>query len=213
MNRRNFIKAGAVGALGVTGQAMGHSEGLIISRPTPTEVKGPFYPVVAQKDKDFDLTKITGNEVESLGERIFIRGGVFDTAGNPVEGVTVDLWQANAAGRYSHPHDHNPAPVDDNFQGWAIVPSAKDGGFRFKTVMPGAYPVEAGWSRPPHIHFKVTKRGYVELITQMYFPDQALNQVDKLLQKKNKEQQKLMIADRSSDKSDTFYFRIIIEKV
>jgi len=57
-----------------------------------------------------------------LGERIFIRGGVFYTAGNPVEDATVDLWQANAAGRYSHPHDPNPALVDDNFQGWEIVP-------------------------------------------------------------------------------------------
>lgn len=152
MNRRNFIKAGTMGALGVTSQ-MVHSKSL----PTPTESERPFYPVIAQKDKDFDLTKITGNELESLGKHIFIRGGVFDTAGNPVESATVDLWQAKAAGRYSHPHNTNPVPLDDNFQGWAIVPSGKDGGFRFKAVLPGPYPVGAGWSRPPHIHFKVTK--------------------------------------------------------
>jgi protocatechuate 3,4-dioxygenase beta subunit len=207
MNRRNFIKAGAVGVVGITSH-MAHSKSL----PTPAEGEGPFYPVVGQKDKDFDLTKIAGNELESLGKHIFIRGAVFDTEGNPVEGATVDLWQANAAGRYSHPHDTNPAPLDDNFQGWAIVPSGKDGEFRFKTVLPGPYPVGGGWSRPPHIHFKVTKKGYVELTTQMYFPDQALNQSDRLLQRKSKEEQKLMIADRTSDKSDTFYYRIVIEK-
>ncbi len=219
MKRRNFIKAGAVGVLGVTTQAIGQSDSSVISQlsttgqPTPTEGEGPFYPVVAQKDKDFDLTKVNGNDAESLGEHIFIRGGVFDTEGKPIEGATVDLWQANAAGRYSHPHDPNPAPIDKNFQGWAIVQSGKDGGFRFKTVLPGAYPVRTGWSRPPHIHFKVSKRGYVELTTQMYFPDQPLNQPDLLLQRKSKEEQKLMIAKRSPDKPNTFYYRIIIEKV
>ncbi|MEP2540432.1 MAG: protocatechuate 3,4-dioxygenase, partial [Kangiellaceae bacterium] len=65
----------------------------------------------------------------------------------------------------------------------------------------------------PHIHFKVSKKGYLELTTQMYFPDQPLNQPDLLLQRKSKEEQKLMIAERSPDKPDTFYYRIIIEKV
>jgi len=108
---------------------------------TPTESAGPFYPVVAQKDKDFDLTKVDGKEVDALGKHIVIHGSVVDTQGNPVEGATVDLWQANAAGKYAHPHDSNPAPIDENFQGWAIVPSGVNGDFRFKTVMPGIYPV------------------------------------------------------------------------
>ncbi len=213
MNRRNLLKAGAVGALGVASQAIGNNERSVLGQPTPTEIKGPFYPVVMTKDKDFDLTKIDGHEVASLGDAIFINGGVFDTDGNPVEGVTVDLWQANAAGRYSHPHDSNPAAIDENFQGWAIVQSGKDGGFRFKTVLPGPYPVGGGWTRPPHIHFKVTKRGYIELITQMYFPEHTLNKVDRLLQRKSKDEQKLMIAETSSEKPDTFNYRIIIVKV
>jgi len=129
MNRRSLLKTGAIGALGFASQAIGSNEGLVLNRPTPTEVKGPFYPVVAQKDKDFDLTKIDGHETEAKGEAIFINGRVFDTDGNPVEDVTVDLWQANAAGRYSHPHDPNLAPVDENFQGWAIVQSGEDGSF------------------------------------------------------------------------------------
>jgi len=139
-------------------------------QPTPTESEGPFYPIVAQKDTDFDLTKVDGQEAEALGKHIIIQGSIFDTEGNPVEGATVDLWQANADGKYAHPHDSNPAPIDENFQGWAIVPSGVNGEFRFKTVLPGVYNVGGGWSRPPHIHFKVSKKGYIELVTQMYFP-------------------------------------------
>ena len=210
MNRRNLFKIGASGALGLSIPVVGSSK--TPHQPTPTESEGPFYPVVAQKDTDFDLTKVDGQEAEALGEHIIIHGSVFDTEGNPVEGASVDLWQANAVGKYAHPHDSNPAPVDENFQGWAIVPSGINGEFRFKTVFPGVYNVGGGWSRPPHIHFKVTKKGYIELTTQMYFPDNALNQTDRLLQRKSEEEQQLMIAEKSADKPNTFYYRIIIEK-
>ena len=213
MNRRNFIKVGAIGTLGVASQAMAGGQRLAPDPPTPAETEGPFYPVVARKDRDFDLTRIRGRDGEALGEHIFVHGEVFDTEGNPVEDATVDLWQANAAGRYTHPHDSNPAPVDENFQGWAIVASGRDGGFRCKTVFPGAYPAQGEWLRPPHIHFKVTKKGYIELTTQMYFPNQPLNRVDRLLQKKSKEEQARMIAERSPDNPDTFYYRIVIQKV
>ena len=219
MKRRNFLKAGTAGSLcgaglaTVESQAKGESRELPLYSHTPTETEGPFYPVIAQKDKDFDLTKVKGSKEQALGEYIDIYGAVIDTEGNPVEDATVDLWQANAAGRYLHPHDSNPAPIDENFQGWAIVLSGRDGGFQLRTVIPGIYPVGSDWSRPPHIHFKVSKRGYVELTTQMYFPEHPLNQVDKLLQRKSKEEQKLMIAEKSPDKPNTFYYRLVIEKV
>lgn len=212
MKRRHFFKAGLLSSLGIAGHVMAKSEGLKLSQSTPNEIEGPFYPVIAQKDKDFDLTKIKGRNQDALGKKIIVHGIVLDTEGNPVEGATVDLWQANAAGRYSHPHDSNPAPVDDNFQGWAIVPTGKSGEFRFKSVLPGIYPVGGGWSRPPHIHFKVTKKGYIELTTQMYFPDHPLNQVDRLLQRKTKQEQALMIAKNTPDQPDTFYYQVIIEK-
>jgi protocatechuate 3,4-dioxygenase beta subunit len=213
MNRRNFFKAGLLSTLGVTNHAMSNSGSLKFSPSTPNEIAGPFYPIIAQKNKDFDLTSIKGRKQEALGQKIIVHGIVLDTEGNPVEDATVDLWQANAAGRYSHPHDTNPAPVDENFQGWAIVPTGKSGEFRFNTVLPGIYPVGGDWSRPPHIHFKITKKGYLELTTQMYFPVHALNQVDRLLQRKTKQEQALMIAKKSTDKSDTYYYQIIIEKV
>ncbi len=212
MNRRKFLKSGATSILAAFSQAKGSPESKSLNHPTPTEIEGPFYPVKAQKDKDFDLTKIKGHEHEAIGEHIYIVGSVFDLEGQPVEDALVDLWQANAAGKYAHPYDPNPAPIDANFQGWAIVPSGKDGKFRFKTVLPGAYPASDGWIRPPHIHFKVKKKGYVGLVTQMYFPEQPLNQVDKLLQRKSQEEQMLMIAKKVSDKPDTYYYRFVIEK-
>ncbi|HKK18463.1 MAG TPA: protocatechuate 3,4-dioxygenase [Opitutales bacterium] len=212
MKRRKFIISGAAGSLAAAGSALGAEKAVSPKHPTPGEIEGPFYPVIAQKDKDFDLTRIEGKEGVAKGRHIIISGAVYDTEGNPVEEATVDLWQANAAGRYRHPHDPNTAPLDENFQGWAIVPSGKTGEFRFKTVFPGAYPASDGWTRPPHIHFKVSKRGYVELITQMYFPGQELNGKDLLLQRKSAEERKLMIAEKVADNPESYQFKIVIQR-
>ncbi len=206
-NRRTFIKSGVIGgALGL------FASSAYASSPTPKEIEGPFYPVMAQKDKDFDLTRIEGKQRVAKGKTIIIQGQVLDTDGNPVEDVTVDLWQANAAGKYRHPHDSNDAPLDPNFQGWAIVPSGKEGKFRFKTVSPGAYPASDNWTRPPHIHFKVSKRGYIELVTQMYFPGHELNDSDHLLKQKSEEERKLMIASRIEDRPDVYAYNIVLQK-
>ncbi|MCH8895792.1 MAG: hypothetical protein IH927_05970, partial [Proteobacteria bacterium] len=134
MDRRNFLKHGVVGGAAGLIVSSAYASYLPSLNPTPPETEGPFYPVLAQKDKDFDLTKIEGKQGVAKGNAIIIQGQVLDTDGNPVEDVTVDLWQANAAGRYRHPHDSNEAPLDPNFQGWAIVPSGKEGKFRFRTV-------------------------------------------------------------------------------
>jgi protocatechuate 3,4-dioxygenase beta subunit len=211
MNRRTFLKTGLTGTATVAGASLAGASYLTPLQPTPTEIKGPFYPVQAQKDQDFDLTRIDGNSGTASGDPIFIEGMVVDTDSKPLADVTVDLWQANAVGRYRHPHDPNSAPLDPNFQGWAIVPSGKEGQFRFKTVMPGSYPASADWIRPPHIHFKVSKRGYVELITQMYFPDHELNKKDLLLQRKGKEDQELMVATLIKKEPATYQFKIILQ--
>jgi protocatechuate 3,4-dioxygenase beta subunit len=207
MNRRNFIRSGIIsGVLGLFARSA------YAIHPTPDEIKGPFYPVFAQKDKDFDLTRIEGQQGVAKGRVIIIQGQILDTDGNPIEDVTVDLWQANADGRYRHPHDSNKAPLDPNFQGWAIVPSGKDGKFSFKTIYPGSYPASATWKRPPHIHFKVSKKGYIELITQMYFPGHKLNDLDLLLLRKNKDARKLMIATKLQDKPEIYKYNIVLRK-
>ena len=206
-NRRTFIKSGVIsGAIGL------FSSSAYAGRPTPNETAGPFYPVIAQKDKDFDLTRIEGKQGVAKGKIIIIRGQVLDTDGKPVEDATVDLWQANAVGRYNHPHDTNNAPLDPDFQGWAIVQSGKDGVFRFKTIYPGAYPATDAWIRPPHIHFKISKKGYIEVTTQMYFPGEELNDSDLLLRDKSDEEHKLMIASSVKDKPETYEYNIVLQK-
>jgi protocatechuate 3,4-dioxygenase beta subunit len=207
-NRRLFIKRSLLGSALTLLPISAFS-----SEPTPKEIEGPFYPVVPQKDKDFDLTKVKDHAGVAKGKTVFIEGRILDTNDNPIENATVDLWQANAAGKYRHPHDSNKAPLDPNFQGWAIVKSGKDGIFRFKTIIPGSYPASDTWIRPPHIHFKVTKKGYLEIITQMYFPDHELNESDLLLKRKSKKEQILMIASKVKDKRDTLKYDIVLEKL
>jgi len=209
--RRVFLKTGLIG--GVVGYStLARGDYLPKLNPTPPEIEGPFYPVTPQKDKDFDLTRIEGKTGTAKGQVVCIEVSVSDTKGAPIEDATVDLWQANAAGRYRHPHDPNSAPLDPNFQGWAIVPSGKGGKLKFKTIVPGSYPASDNWSRPPHIHFKVTKRGYVELITQMYFPGHPLNEKDLLLKRKGIEEQKQMIATQTSAKPETYRYSIVLQK-
>ena len=212
VTRRAFIKTsvlcGAAGLLSHTGQA----SLLPSAKPTPAEVEGPFYPVNAQKDTDFDLTHVQGQQGSALGRVITINGMVMDTNAQPIEDATVELWQANAAGRYAHPYDTNPAPIDPNFQGWAIVPSGKQGEFQFQTVFPGVYPVSSDWLRPPHIHFKISKKGYETLVTQMYFPGHALNEVDALLARKSPEQRQLMVAKEIGATKGVYRYHIVLLK-
>ena len=206
-SRRKFL-FGFIGAVPITTMA-----GALAARVTPSEIEGPFYPVYPQKDKDFDLTRIEGRSQGAAGKYINIKGVVRNSNGDPIEGASVDIWQANAAGRYRHPHDRNPAALDPNFQGWAIVQSGHQGQFNFKTVMPGAYPASATWTRPPHIHFKVSKLGYAELTTQMYFPGHPLNKLDRLLQGKNESERELMIAQKLVDESDTYSYTIFLQEI
>ncbi|WP_455199180.1 dioxygenase family protein [Kaarinaea lacus] len=207
--KRKFIKTGLLGCLlpALPGKLFASS-----LLPTPQEIEGPFYPVIQQKDKDFDLTRINGHNEAAAGNVIHIEGQVVDTNNRPIEDATVDLWQANSYGRYRHQRDPNRAPLDPNFQGWAIVPSGANGEFKFKTILPGAYPASRDWMRPPHIHFKISKPGYEKLTTQMYFPGQKLNQRDLLLMKKTEEEREQMIAKLISSEPVTYRYKVVLSR-
>lgn len=174
LTRRQVVQGG----LGAVGMVAGAS--LLAAEPTPSQTEGPFFPRKDQPDKDLDLTRVEGRSETALGEVIEISGQVLDEAGVPIAAALVDVWQANSAGRYDHERDPNPAPLDPNFQGWARLTTDAEGRYRIRTIKPGAYPVGEGWSRPPHIHFKVAKRGFREVTTQMYFAGEPLNDVDRL---------------------------------
>jgi len=149
---------------------------------TPAQVEGPFYPVHQQADRDLDLTLIEGHSQRAHGDVIVVTGQILDQDFRPVPGALLDVWQANSFGRYRHPGDTNPAPLDEHFQGWGQFTSDDQGRYRLRTIMPGAYPAAEGWMRPPHIHFRVSRRGYHELTTQMYFAGHPLNDRDLILQ-------------------------------
>lgn len=214
--RRKLLKDGFLAGLG------GFFLGTIFKRPamaksffkaTPAEVEGPFYPVKLPRDQDYDLTRVAGRSGIAQGDPILIAGQVMDTKGRTIEGARVEIWQANAAGRYLHPRDTNPAKIDPDFQGFAAVSTDVSGVFLFKTVFPGAYPVSPAWVRPPHVHFKVSHDRYEMLITQMYFPDHPLNADDLLLRAKSPDEQALMIARRvaSSGKLTRYEHTIVLK--
>lgn len=175
-NARRRLLRGSVGAAAMVASAP------LLAATTPAQVEGPFFPVRQQPDTDADMTRIQGHSEPALGEVVEVTGRVLDEDGNPVADALVDVWQANTHGRYAHERDSNPAPLDENFQGWARLMTDAEGRYRVRTIRPGAYPVTAGWTRPPHIHFKIARRGFHELTTQMYFAGDPLNETDRLLQ-------------------------------
>ena len=150
---------------------------------TPNMVLGPFYPQVKPTDQDRDLTLIRGHRTPASGQVIHLNGRVLDLRGQPVRNARVELWQTNSHGRYAHQSDPNiAAPLDPNFQGFGVQFTDREGCFQFKTVKPGPYPSREGtWMRAPHIHFDV--QGRVDRkVTQLYFPNEPLNDQDRLLQ-------------------------------
>jgi protocatechuate 3,4-dioxygenase beta subunit len=127
-----------------------------------------------------DLTGRPDRVGNAEGEIVEIRGRVLNMRGEPVPRATLTIWQANAFGRYAHANDTNPAPPDPNFVGCVRIRSGDDGRYAIKTIKPGSYPASADWTRPPHIHFEIEGR-FERLVTQMYFPGEALNARDRLL--------------------------------
>jgi protocatechuate 3,4-dioxygenase, beta subunit len=128
---------------------------------------------------DADLTKQSTQA--PLGERIIIAGRVIDEDGTPVRNSLVEIWQCNAAGRYAHPSDTHDAPLDPHFPGYGKFLTGGDGGYRFVSIKPGAYPWgnHANAWRPAHIHFSLFGNAYAQrLITQMYFPGDPLLVLD-----------------------------------
>jgi protocatechuate 3,4-dioxygenase, beta subunit len=146
--------------------------------PTAESPMGPFYPVTRPADSDADLTRVAGRSGRAGGTIIELRGRILDQRGNPIRGATVELWQANAAGRYDHPADPAAAPLDPNFQGFASVMSDASGDWRIITVKPGGYDSPIG-HRPPHIHFDIRGRSHRN-VAQLYFPEEAGNAADTL---------------------------------
>ena len=159
----------------------GPTKPLIPLRQTLSELTGPVYGHESVGPLDADLTKNGRKDGEPLGERIIVTGRVLDEDGRPIPNTLVEVWQANAAGRYIHKVDQHNAPIDPNFFGGGRCVTDDSGHYRFYTIKPGAYPWgnhPNAW-RPNHIHFSLFGPSLAtRLVTQMYFPGDPLLDLD-----------------------------------
>jgi protocatechuate 3,4-dioxygenase, beta subunit len=156
---------------------------LIVLPESMHDPTGPVYGDGPPAESDWDLTR--QHEGEPQGQRIVVTGRLLDGSGRPVPNALIELWQANAGGRYVHERDQHPAPLDPNFTGAGRCLTDGDGTYRFVSIKPGAYPWrnhENAW-RPAHIHFSVFGQAFTDrLVTQMYFPGDPLFPFDPILQ-------------------------------
>jgi protocatechuate 3,4-dioxygenase, beta subunit len=188
--RRRFLELGIIA--GVVTICTPESWAQTGTPTTPSTILGPYYPVVRPVERDTDLTRLRGHRSRASGQVIHVAGRILNRQGEPLRAARVELWQANASGRYNHPSDPNPAPLDPNFQGYGEQVTDREGRFRFTTIKPGPYPFEGG-TRAPHLHFQVTGRAE-RRVTQMFFAREPLNGQDYVLQSVPRRREN-MIAD------------------
>ena len=175
--RRLLAGAGAAGLLLPASGALA-----AFREVTPRQPAGPFYVPFKPLSIDNDLAVLPGRTVRGDGQLIHLVGRVLDQTERPIAAARVEVWQANAYGRYNHPRHANSAlKLDPNFQGFGHDRTDETGAYRFRTIKPGPYPDSPNWLRPPHIHFAVFTPKADPWTTQMYFPGEALNETDLLL--------------------------------
>jgi protocatechuate 3,4-dioxygenase beta subunit len=168
LSRRAFAGAGLASAGLVLATGARAFQGKPLTAESPM---GPFFPLDVPSDSDADLTWLKGHSQRASGQVIEVRGRVLDLKGNPIAGARLDLWQANAAGRYAHPADIAKAPLDPHFQGFASIVSDAKGDWRIVTIKPGGYDSPIG-HRPPHIHFDIRGKTHRN-VAQLYFGEDA----------------------------------------
>lgn len=169
--RRSALRAAVAGAALAMNAPLLAANTLLA--PTPRNALGPFYPPDKPDDSDADLTKVTGQTARAQGTLLYVSGRVLDARGKPLPDAVIEVWQANAFGRYLHPADGDRSgPLDPGFQGYGRLVTSGDGRYRIKTIKPPPYS-----GRTPHIHFIVASTG-TRLTTQMFFEGEALNERD-----------------------------------
>lgn len=153
---------------------------------------------------------IAGPDVE--GERVVIAGHVFDGDGEPVADALVEIWQANAQGKYAHPDDPQPKSVEPGFKGYARVPTDAHGAFRVHTIKPGPVPAPGGGFQAPHLEVAVFMRGLLRhLVTRIYFPDEAANARDLVLSLVPEARRSTLIARRHASDAHTLEWNVVLQ--
>ncbi|MEM7221947.1 MAG: protocatechuate 3,4-dioxygenase [Pseudomonadota bacterium] len=171
-SRRLSRRAALAAGVGVGTSLLAQTKAIAALTATPRQTPGPFYPKRFPLDGDADLVQIAGRPEQAVGEILHVYGQVLDQAGQPMSGLTVEIWQCDAFAHYHH-QGALDARADPNFQGWGRVQLGDDGAYRFRTIRPVPYP-----GRTPHIHFAVSGPGIKPLITQMYIEGEPDNRRD-----------------------------------
>lgn len=167
---------------------------------SPAQTEGPFYMNTWDRTKPVphhnDLTWVNDPSKKAEGDVIYVAGQVTDLDCKPVKGAIVEIWQACRSGRYAHMDDPNPAWLDPNFRYFGEFVTDENGMYSFKTIKPGPYPVGSSWTRPAHVHFKVSAGIRTEMLTtQMYFAGDPHLGSDRLLNTVSKPEQKHLIIE------------------
>lgn len=171
LSRRQFAQSALASAgLFVVAPALAQEAQPVLGTTAESPL-GPFYPLHPPAQNDADLTRLAGHANRARGTVIELTGRVRDLRGNPIAGAQLELWQANAAGRYMHELDPATAPLDPDFQSYARLTTGADGAYRIITIKPGSYDSPIG-RRTPHLHFDLRGRTH-RSIAQMYFPEEA----------------------------------------
>ena len=205
ISRRTFAGAGfaAAGLVLATGARASQLKPLTAESPM-----GPFFPLDVPADSDADLTWLKGHSQRASGQVVEISGRVLDLKGNPIAGARLDLWQANAAGRYAHPADPATAPLDPHFQGFASIVSDAQGDWRIVTIKPSGYDSPIG-NRPPHIHFDIRGKSHRN-VAQLYFPEDAEANARDMLYKALGGQAGTSLAVRNSGDPNKYRWDVVL---
>jgi protocatechuate 3,4-dioxygenase, alpha subunit len=177
---------------------------------TSSQTVGPFFaPALLREDARCNVLTLP----ETVGERVRIEGRVLDGDGGPVPDALVEIWQANAHGRYNHPADQGPAALDPSFFGFGRSGTAEDGSYWFETVKPGPVPFNGERLQAPHICVTVFARGLLNhLVTRLYFEDEPTNAGDPVLQRVPDERRATLLARReSADTAVVYRWDIVLQ--
>jgi protocatechuate 3,4-dioxygenase, alpha subunit len=168
---------------------------------TPSQTVGPFFRIALAHQPMNDLL-IRG----AIGEPIIVQGRILDGDGVPVPDAMIEIWQANAAGKYDHPEDDQEKLIDPNFDGFGRCATDGEGYYRFRTIRPGSVYGPSNRAQAPHINVSVFARGILKrLATRMYFPDEPMNERDPVLELVPKNRRATMIARRIESRAEPVF--------
>ena len=177
---------------------------------TSSQTVGPFFsPALLREDTRRNML----TQPETVGERIRIEGRVLDGDGLPIPDAMVEIWQANAHGRYNHPGDQGPAVIDLSFMGFGRSGTDEDGGYWFETIKPGPVPFDEEHTQAPHISVTIFSRGLLNhLVTRIYFEDEPANASDPVLQHVPEDRRATLVARCEQDENAVLYrFDIVLQ--